>query len=318
MKRIHIIMNPKAGTVRSYLTPIQQLSLSSVTKILRPRKATKALLHEVKSYLKKQGYFVTHSYTRRKGHAIELARTAVHDGYDIVVAAGGDGTINEVINGVAKTRAQLGIIPVGTANSFAMELGIPYEILDAARLIHEGIVQKIDLGNTEGRYFMLCTGIGFDAKAIIAIRPTLKKRLGTFAYFIAAFETLLTYGFHKIHVHVDDDKRVREGYFVVIGNARYYGGKFEIAHKASITDGYLDVVIFKAKNMWHMLRTLPGIAHGKLTKHMDVEYVKAKKVRVTALVHQNVHVDAELLGETPIESRIVPKALKVIIPKICK
>lgn len=223
-KKAKIIYNPKSG---------QGMQLSPVLKDLlgiKHKKYEVCAKHE--DYIKKtQEYLLLYGIkaditpTKVAGHATELAQACVADGYDLVIAAGGDGTINEVINGLAYSNVTLGVIPLGTANVFGIEMKLPIEIRAACQVIASGYKRTIDLGKANGRYFVCMAGIGFDAHVLRKADSKLKKIYGALAYGIVGVAQLFTYRFRQIVIKIDDQPIVRKGYFVVVGNGKYYGGE---------------------------------------------------------------------------------------------
>lgn len=272
------------------------------------RETVEEIIALAKERLHADVVFTTHS-----GHGMELAKKAVKRKYDLIVAAGGDGTVNEVINGIAQTKATLGIIPLGTTNVMAMELGIPLNGRKAIEIIAKGKKKSIDLGlaktSTTTRYFGMCAGIGFDASVIREVDSVAKKWLGSFAFGFVALKKALTYRWHPITV----EKDVRtKGYVVVVCNSRYYGGDFELTHHASLTDGKLDLFIWKQKHWWNALRFLFALFRNTLHEDMITEYHQFKKINVIGRKNELVHVDCELIGKTPVEITVAPNALRVI------
>jgi len=170
-------------------------------------------------------------FTKYPKHATKLANAA-RDKYDLIIAAGGDGTINEVINGMANSKATLVIIPFGTTNVLACELGIPDNLEEAAELITKGKKIKMDLGyaktNSESRYFSMMLDVGPFAQVIKDMTPEFKTRWRSFAYPFGLVKLLLSYKWQKIYVRHQVDSI---GYFVIMANIKYYAGEYEIAEK---------------------------------------------------------------------------------------
>src|SRR3989344_2078985 len=174
--------------------------------------------------------------TKKQKDAIGIAKKAAKSGkYDVISASGGDGTVNEVINGIMLSgksgKQRFAIIPLGTENVLCQETGIPFDSMDAARLIVAGKTMKMDIGRAGKRYFVLMAGIGFDAHVATKVQPLLKKIIGSAAYSFAAWNELFRYRHSEITVKIDGKKTVK-GSFVVIGNTKLYGAKLKIAAKA--------------------------------------------------------------------------------------
>ncbi len=261
------------------------------------------------------GFAVDERQTTAPGDAIALARDGVAGGYDVVCAVGGDGTVNETINGVAGSEVPLAIVPTGTVNVLAMELGIPLDPPDAVAVIDRGSVSWIDLGRAGERYFALMAGVGMDAQVVARINPVLKKTLREAAF---ALQGALTYFTHEEpRLRVECAEATVEGYFAVFGNAANYGGTFGITPLADMRDGLLDVCVLKDKSFlgtaWYWLAALIN-SH---VNHPKVAYFRTEAARVTPVDPDTeilVQTDGEVAGRLPLECRVVPRALRVIVP----
>ena len=265
--------------------------------------------------LRSLGFRVEEAETKEQGDATSLARRAVAESFDVVCAIGGDGTVNETINGVAGSDVVLSIIPTGTVNVLAMELGIPLEPPDAVRLLAEGNVSWIDLGAAGERYFALMAGIGMDAAVVASLNPTMKKAFKEAAFAVQGLATYLTK--EEPRIRVESEERVVEGYFAVFGNASNYGGGFGITPLADMRDGLLDMCVLTDKSLastvWYWTAALVN-AH---LKHPNVEYFRTTRASITTVEEGKqvlVQVDGEIAGELPIECRIVPRSLRVVVP----
>ncbi|MFO8015979.1 MAG: diacylglycerol kinase family lipid kinase [Candidatus Woesearchaeota archaeon] len=273
-------------------------------------------LPKIQNMLEKEGIHVEVYTTRKKGDAIRKAKKASSSGaYDMMIASGGDGTINEVINGIAasgNTEIKFGVIPMGTENVLAHEMGIPLNLVKAAKIIIGGNTRKIDLGLANKRYFVLMAGIGFDAHVASRVEPLLKRLIGSAAYPITAWNELFRYDHSKISVRVDKKRSVK-GCFVVVGNTKLYGARLRMAPDADISDGRLDVCIFKGDNILSFLRYALGMITSRHINFSDIEYIQAREISITAEPAALCHVDCEVIGTTPVNIRVVPKAVKMIV-----
>jgi len=247
--------------------------------------------------------------TFSSGDATKKADTEKNN-YDLIIAGGGDGTINEVINGIANSKTQFGIIPLGTENVLAQELKISLDPKKALLNILNGSSHKVDLGKANGRYFILMAGIGFDAYVASEVEPVLKELLGSAAYHLTAIQKVFEYSHTKLNIEADGKKY--EGYFVVVGNVKLYGGKIKLTYHAAIDDGYVDLCIFQKKDVFSIIRYLFGATVQMHHLMPDVEYFKAKKIKITAEEPVLVHTDCEIIGKTPVEIEVCPKALNMI------
>jgi YegS/Rv2252/BmrU family lipid kinase len=199
--------------------------------------------------------------TGSPGDARALAARAVTQGYDTIVAAGGDGTINEVVNGIAGTDVQFGILPVGTMNVFATELGIPQNNLAKAwRVIEEGVSRLVDLPRANQEYFVQLAGVGLDAEVVRQTTPDSKKALGPMSYLLTLAQVASRQP-PKILIEPVDGA-TREGSFVLVGNGRLYGGPFVLFRDARLDDGLLDVLDFQNQSHWDLIRYFQAIVFG--------------------------------------------------------
>jgi diacylglycerol kinase (ATP) len=244
------------------------------------------------------------------GDACRLAREAANEGARIVVAAGGDGTVNEVVNGLAGSTAALGVLPLGTMNVFAKEHQLPSRIADALAVIRRGNVREIDLASANGAYFIQLAGIGLDAQIVKETTWESKKSLGPVSYLLsAAAVTART----PPKITVTANGTEHEGSFVLIGNGRYYGAKFVLFPNARPDDGLLDVVVFQNLGYLDIARYLGGVLFGAHTKLSDVLYFQAPAVQVRSDEEVPMEVDGELSGSLPADIRVTGK-LRILIP----
>ncbi len=253
--------------------------------------------------------------TSGTGSATGLARRVVASGAPRLVAAGGDGTINEVINGMAGSGTEMAIIPAGTANVLALELDIPLRLREACELACSGQSTAVDLGVAGSRYFALMAGIGFDALVIKNIIPVLKRSIRRAAYPVTGLVTLLQQDLQPLQVEAAG--RRREGYFVVVANSRYYGGKFGPTPEASMTDGLLDVCVLKGKSIQEMLNFWVAALRRNHVDPSLADYFCAERVEVYCPSGEPVPVqtDGELIGELPMSITVAPGALRVCTGK---
>lgn len=261
------------------------------------------------------GYEVEQRETESVGHATHLAHEAARGGFDVVCALGGDGTVNETINGLAGTEVPLAIIPLGTVNVLAMELGIPLDPPDAVGLLESGNVTSIDLGLANDRYFGLMAGVGMDAAVVASLSPTMKRALKEAAFAVHGLAHYLSTDDPRIRVVTDE--RTVEGYFVVFGNSSNYAGGFGITPLADMRDGLLDVCVLKDKSFLSTATYWTAALLNAHVKHPKVEYFRTEQALVTCLDEDRevlVQTDGEVAGRLPLTCRIVPRALRVLVP----
>jgi len=251
--------------------------------------------------------------TSSPGDARALSISAAEDGFKIIVAAGGDGTVNEVVNGLATTGATLGILPVGTMNVFASELGIPTNLNRAWEIIAKGHTRQIDLAKANGSYFVQLAGAGLDAEVVERTTVDSKKMLGPMSYLL----TLAQVANRKPpKVKVEPvDSHPREGSFVLVGNGRLYGGPFTLFKNARLDDGLMDVLVFKNQSHWDLIRYVQAAAFGTHPNLPDVEYFQTRGLRLSSDGYVPVEVDGELTGALPYDFRFSRRKLSVLVPR---
>jgi diacylglycerol kinase (ATP) len=261
------------------------------------------------------GYEVEERETEAVGHATALSREAVGEGFNVVCAIGGDGTVNEVLNGLVGSDVPLAIIPTGTVNVLAMELGIPLDPPDAVRLLEAGNITSIDLGLANDRYFGLMAGVGMDAAVVASPHPTMKRAFKEAAFALQGVAHVI--GSNDPRLRVVAEERTVEGYFVVFGNSPNYAGAFGITPLADMRDGLLDVCVLKDKSFFSTATFWSAALLSAHMKHPKVEYFRTEHATVTCLDESRevpVQVDGEAAGRLPLSCGIVPRALLVVVP----
>lgn len=251
--------------------------------------------------------------TSEAGDARQIAEQAVHDGVEVIIAAGGDGTLNEVINGIGRAPVRLGILPVGTMNVFATEIGIPLGNLKAAwKVIEQGKVISVDLPRANDTHFIQLAGVGLDAEVVRKTTADSKRALGPLSYLL----TLVQVAAHKPpHILLEaEGGRDRKGSFALIGNGRFYGGPFPVFKRANLQDGLLDVLVFQNQSHWDVVRYFQAIAFGTHPELPDVEYFQTSSLKVTSAGDVPVELDGEIAGMLPCVFSIESQKLLVIAP----
>ncbi|HVF71267.1 MAG TPA: diacylglycerol kinase family protein [Chthoniobacterales bacterium] len=252
--------------------------------------------------------------TSGAGEAEALARHAVAEGYQRIVAAGGDGTINEIVNGIAGHNVALGLLPLGTMNVFAAELGLPGNDLGACWDIIQGNrTRKVDLPRANRKHFVQLAGVGLDAQAVKETSRAFKRNFGPLSYLISAVQIASR---TPPVLHIDSpDAAVTEGSFVLVGNGRLYGGRFPFFKQAVMNDGLLDVIVFKRLGYVDIIRYLQDVVFTPQISSPEVEYFQTKRLRVTSDETVPVEIDGELVGNCPVEFRIRAGGLRVLAPR---
>jgi YegS/Rv2252/BmrU family lipid kinase len=256
--------------------------------------------------------------------ARRLAAEAVAEGFDLIVAAGGDGTVNEVLNGIGAApdgfaRARLGVLPLGTVNVFARELKIPLKVERAWEVLQRGRELKIDLpraefsadGVLQKRYFCQLAGAGLDARAIELVDWRHKKQVGKLAYVIAGLRAL---GEKKPQITVRANGQSATGELVLIGNGKFYGGSFAILPLADLRDGRLDICVLSRVNWTVLLRSAPGLLlRGKLPASV-AQHLSAASFELTSESSAAFELDGEWVGKLPVTFSIEREKLRVVVP----
>ena len=253
--------------------------------------------------------------TSRGGEAESLARAAVKEGFDTIVAAGGDGTVNEVVNGIAGTDAALGLLPLGTMNVFATELGLPVNDLDACWEIVQGNgTRRVDLPSANGKHFVQLAGVGFDAQVVQETSQAFKRSFGPLSYIVNAAQIAAR---PPPQLRIESENAVtQEGSFVLVGNGRLYGGPFPFFKQAVIDDGLFDVLVFKRLNYLEIVRYMQDVIFSSQITSPEVEYFQTTSLRVTSESAVPVEIDGELIGNCPVDFQINHHGLRVLAPAV--
>ena len=250
--------------------------------------------------------------TKGPGHARDIAARLRDDG-GILIVAGGDGTIHEVVNGMAGGERILGILPLGTGNDFARALNLPTRLSEAVDVLKAAQTMVIDVGKINDTYFINGMGMGFDADVVIESKKI--KRLGGFALYLAAvLRKLVNYENRRIILRSGPFPGEREILLLGAGNGQYLGGGFQVFPMADLSDGKLDICIFRKMGRWEIIRHLPKAISGTHLKLEPVTYFTEQELVVEAPEGIPVHVDGELLDSALCSARIsiVPQSLSVI------
>lgn len=261
--------------------------------------------------LRENGFKLSITFTKGPNEVYPLARKAVAEGFEVVIAVGGDGTANETINGIIGKDVSLGLLPIGGSNVLARELGIPMNLTEAARVIIRKSKRKIDLGWIDGRYFSMMASCGYDAYAISRTNLKIKKFIRRYAYLWAGIRDFLGYKPTEITLILDKGKVVERGTFVVVSNTHFYGGTHQVTPFAEIDDGFLDLCIYQGKSQLGLVRFALHMFWRQHLYLKNVKYYRVRRVELSSSKKTLVQVDGDYLGELPMTSKIVPKALNV-------
>ncbi|HLZ30330.1 MAG TPA: diacylglycerol kinase family protein [Chloroflexota bacterium] len=250
------------------------------------------------------------------GHARELARAAAQAGCERVVAVGGDGTVCEVANGVARTQTAVAIVPTGTGNDGSRNLGIPNEPIAAARLALTGPIRAIDLGEIEtsrgSTYFVNVAGFGFDAEVTARVNALPKRIGGTVPYVVGVLQTLWRFRAPSMRIGLDTRTVERRVFLVAVANCATYGGGMRIAPEAVPDDGLFDVCLVGDLSRLAVLRLIPKLYSGGHRSHSAVELLRCREVHAESTVRVSCQADGELVGDLPASFRIHPGGLRCV------
>lgn len=272
-----------------------------------------ALAHDA---LEKCGAEVDLSLTLARGDARKAAAQALSEGYDRVVAAGGDGTLNEVVNGIASPALPIAFLPLGTVNVFALEAGIPRELDAACALAVAGRPRPITLGRVNDEFFLLMVSSGWDAEAVAHVRAGLKKWIGRLAYAVSALEILCKKAPAPLLL-VTEDGRQRRGFGVVVSNCRYYGGRYVVTPEASMFHDQLEVCLLRQGGRLGALKFALALVLKRPLREPLVEFLRLSSLQLqgAALPTQ---VDGDAGVPLPVKIEAVPQAIRMILPDSCK
>jgi len=280
---------------------------------------------DIRSLLKAAGIKFHFQFTEAKGHGIELARAAASEGYNFLVAVGGDGTIHEVANGIMNSnqssQTALGIVSTGTGSDLTRSTGISADYARACSSLNSQRRLTIDVGQVEyqfkgqsrQRYFLNSAGIGFDAEVVAATERLPKYFGGTIPYLTGLFRSFIGYHNKKVSFNLEGRSEQTRVLSIVVANGRYFGGGMHIAPEAKLDDQLLDVVIIGDFGKFEMLKNLSRVYKGTHLTHPKVRLEKSTAVSIRSDNRFLLHADGELLGEGPASFRLLPAALKLVV-----
>ncbi len=290
-RKIHIVINPASG---------------------RP----KPILHIVNKVFSKAQIDWDISLTKVSGDAERFARQAVADGVDIVASYGGDGTVMEVARGVMGSRVPLAILPGGSANLMAVELGIPKDLEKAAEIAadQESLTRQVDVGLLGENFFLLRVGMGFAARKVAYADRSLKNKVGVLAYSVAALKAIKDTKTARYRITLDGQLIEAEGVTCLIDNAGNMGIQgFKPAKNISVSDGLLDVLLLGSKGLVNMITS--GTSGQTDKSEVVIDHWQARQICIEVDPPQPVQLDGEMVGDTPVSVEVLPGALNVIVPK---
>jgi diacylglycerol kinase (ATP) len=296
VKRARLIYNPSSGR-----------------EIVRRR------LPDILDLLEAAGYETSCYATRGEYDATEEAERAVARGFDVIIAAGGDGTINEVVNGMAEkpARPALGIIPCGTSNDFARAIGVPKSINRACRIVAEGRRKRVDVGRINNRYFINIAGGGTLTQLTYEVPSKLKTLIGQLAYYMKGLEKLPF--LHPSHMRLETRDGVvvdEEIMLFLIANSHTVGGFDRLAPGADLSDGKLDCIVVKKASLSDFIRLVTLAVRGEHLKDAHIVHFRTDYLKAVSLGKETVllNLDGEMGGQLPCECQVLPGHIEVFVP----
>lgn len=298
------IVNPRAGGWRRlHDSHLMHDRTAAVARWLDPEQPDRVRVYEMQAAADGQ----------------RLAREALDAGCETIVVVGGDGTINDVLQTIAADeRARLGLIPMGTANVLARVLNIPrHDPARAAQIAVNGLEQRIDLGRAGERWFALVAGIGFDGAVTKAVSRNMKRRIGEWAYVVAAAKVAMRYPRCRITLTLDDQPPQEfDSYLILIANGGQYAGHYRLGPDVSLTDGLLDV--FVCTHRRPLVRSMASDAFALVRNRFHtatgVHHFQARQIALSSDKGMPVELDGDPTGHLPLSVQIVPAALRVRVP----
>ena len=278
----------------------------------------------ISKHLTNQGLLLDYVYTEGVGHAMELAKEAANAGYRYIIAVGGDGTVNEVANGILRSthpnNIALGMVSTGTGSDFVRSVGVPRDYTGACSfltnsrrlLIDVGVVEYKSQGQTLQRFFVNGAGVGFDATVVEATQRLPKYFGGTIPYLAGLLGSLFGYRNKSVILSLGSEPETKRILSVVVANGRYFGGGMYVAPQAELGDSLLDVMIVGDIGKFELLKAMPMVYKGTHITHPKVSMTKATRITIASSEQLLVHADGELLGEGPVSFWLVPSALNIV------
>ena len=296
-------------------------SATVIVNPVAPNLPSRRHLREAASWLHSQGWQADWAFTRSSGDATAMAARAAQQGRSLVVVCGGDGTLNETVNGLAGSETALAVIPAGTANVWAKEVGIPRQPIAALEVTVGGQARRMDLGRASappgegGRYFFLMAGLGLDGGIAASLPLNIKRYLGATTYAIMAAGQSLRYRGQRVRLIVDGEPLETRLLMMVVGNTRHYAGITQVTPRAYADDGLLDVCIFQGRHTLDIiLHTLRVAAQAHL-RASPVLYRRVRRLEVHSETPLPVQLDGDFYAGYPTVFEVVPAALTVMVPR---
>jgi diacylglycerol kinase (ATP) len=313
MRDHHHSLAVQAPDFAPELIPDARSTIRRALLIANPRSRSGSGAVTAEAALMAAGLEVT-VVTTQSRHEVSALIESHADAVDCVVAAGGDGTMNAVCDGLMATGLPLGILPMGTANDLARTLAIPTDLNTAARIIAAGHETRIDIGTVNGHPFFNVASIGLSADLAHALTPQRKRRFGRFAYALTALQILLSARPFRAMIATQSGVTRAKTLQIAVGNGRYYGGGMAVESGATITDGKLDLYSLELSGVWKLLLLARSFRHGAHGLWQEVRTEKCVSFEVRTRRPRPVNTDGDLTTFTPARFEIRPKAVRVFVP----
>lgn len=277
------------------------------------RRTCRRKLDKAVRLIKARGLEVELLVTAKRGDAERYARDSVSRNPYLLLAAGGDGTFNEVINGIAGTGVPMAILPLGSVNVLAREIGVPGDVKAAVdiavdRKTHSVSLGKITFSHNQSRYFCLMAGIGYDARTVSRLSNKIKKLSSEGAHLLSGLKTLFSWNPEALSITVNGKPSL--GYSLIVCNSRKYAGDFVVAPDVSINAPCFYVFTMHGRRRRDIIRYVLGILTGRHLKLRDITYSRAENIEVKGTAH--IQADGDYFGETPAAITVAPNALRLI------
>lgn len=293
MRKILIIINPAAGKGES-----------------------KNYIATIKDKLEQTGLEYQIKISNRVGNVTELAIAGVEEGFNEVIAVGGDGTVIEVLNGIVGTNTKLGIIPAGTGNDFVRSIGIKHDFLEALQIIIEGNSEEIDVGEVNDRFFLNVVSFGIDGEVVKIMEKIKNVITGPTAYYVASIKAIATYKAVKMSIEIDGREYNRKAFLVAIGNGKYFGGGMKVTPNADVNNGEFEICIINNISRIALIKLLSKAYDGKHVGQKGVEIFRGKEITIRAITDNiAVNADGNLIGPAPAKITISEYKLNVLLSK---
>jgi diacylglycerol kinase (ATP) len=299
---------PRQDGGRPRLAPRRLLVIYNPAAGRHPRRRLDAILEQLRDL----GSAVVLRETQARGDAEAIARDADPTSFDAVAAAGGDGTINEVVNGLAESTLPLAILPLGTGNVLANELGLPKAPRRLAELAAFGREGAIWTGEIDGRRFVAMAGVGFDAAVVAGLDEALKRRIGKLAFVWEIIRQLVRYEAHRYRIVCEATEHRPAS--AVIAKGRFYAGRFVLAPAARVDEPALHLVLFQRGGRAAALRYLAALALGLTHRLRDVTILRTQSLTILGPVGMKIEGDGDILAILPVTVRVSDRPLLVVRP----